>query len=336
MALNIQDTSYSGTYAPYMIMLEMFGLDTVEKGLVYVKSDIKKKATIPRLDVNNTLSPRQANPTDDGDSNGFVVDGRVLIPQDLQARITFNPRDFEQDQYAEILSNTILAREVPATVESYMTQAFLNRSAESVEKGIWQGSTAYQGHCSRDEANYQIQYFDGFMKQFVSDSAINLSSISPVTITTSNILPILNDLIQQVATKRKAMITDKKRFEKLKFIMSPNTGDIYGQALTTGTTFKGNRLDAAYISPWRGYLVETVAGMPDNTIIFCHADETVNSNLWIGCNSVEDWQLEIKRVNNGNENFYILAKWKYCVQYGWAQEIFMYTTLTAANFLPTI
>jgi len=332
--LNIVDTSYSGTYAPNMIMLEMFGLDTVEKGLVYVKSDIKKQATIPRIDVNNTLSPNQANPTDDGDTNGFVIDGRLLVPLDLQARQTFNPRDFEEDQYAEALSNTILAREVPATVESYMTQAFLNRSAESVETGIWQGSTAYLGHYGRDDAKFQLQYFNGFLQQFVNDAAINLSSISPVTITTSNILTILNDLIQQCTIKRKAMITDKKRFEKLKFIMSPTTGDIYGQALTTGTTYKGNRLDAPYISPWRGYLVETVAGMADNTIIFCRADESVNSNLWVGCNSTQDWQLEIKRVNNGNENFYILAKWKYCVQYGWSQEIFMYTTLTAANFLP--
>jgi hypothetical protein len=331
MALNILDTTYSGTYAPDMIMLEMFGMDTVEKGLVYPKGDIKKQHTIDRLDIDKVLTPRQANPTDSG-TNGFTIDGRVLVPKDVQVYKQFNPRDLEANQVAELLSTTILAREVPATLESYMMQALLNRSAESLEKCLWQGSTNYQGLYTEADEKFQLQFFDGFMKLFVNDPLVNLSTVSPAVITVSNIPTILNDLLTQATVKRKAMMSKKSRFKNLKFICSPKTGDIYGQFLTTATTFKGNPLDAAFISPWRGFTVETVAGMPDDTIIFCHADQTSASNLWVGMNSTQDWELKMQRVENKSEEFFMLGKWKYCVQYGWGQEIFMFTTLTAASF----
>lgn len=333
MAFDIVDKSYSGTYAAEIIMLSLFGMDTVEKNLVFVKGDIAKQHTIPRMNIKNVLTPRQSDPVDSG-VNGFTIDGRVLIPQDMQVYKEFNPRDFEDDQYAEELESTIINRSVPASIEDKMMQLLMNRAGESIETSIWQGSTDYRGVYTENDDKYQLQFFDGFMKMFVNDPLINLSTISPVAITTLNIQTILDDLLGQVAIKKKAMITDKLRFQRLKFTMSPVTGDIYGRSLTTGTTYKGNQLSAAEITPWRGYKVETVAGMPDNTIILCHADgsSSSNSNLWVGMNSESDWTLKLDRVNAKSENWFMLGKWKYCVQYGWAEEIFMYTTLTAANF----
>ncbi len=333
MAFNVQDTSYSGTYAPEMIMLELFGMDTVEKGLIYPKGDIKKIHTIDRIDINNVLTPRQANPTDTG-TNGFTIDGRQIIPQDLQVYKKFNPRDLETNFVVEMMSETILAREVPDTVESYMMQLVLGRAAESIETGIWQGSRQYQ-QAGLDETNplFQIQFFDGFINLFVNDSLINLSTVSPAAITTANVQTILDDILTQCSIKRKGMMSKKDRFKNLKFIMSIATGDIYGRSLTTGTTYKGNSLDSPTISAWRGFSVETAAGMSENTIVFCHATPTKNSNLWLGMNSEQDWQLEMARVTPGSEEFYILGKWKYAVQYGWGQEIFMFTNLTKNSFI---
>lgn len=336
-SLNIVDTTYSGTYAPYFIRRATYSMDTVEKGCVFVQGDIKKQHTIDRLDIQNALSPRQTNPTDNG-LNPFTVDGRLMVPQDLQVYREFNPRNLELNQLAEKLSETILAREVPVSFQDAMVMALMERTGESLENGLWVGSTQYLGIAQPQSAQYQVQYFNGFIQMFVNDPLINLSSISPVTITSLNVTTIMDDLITQATTKVKALITDKKRYERMKFLMSPTTCNLYEQFITTGTAYKGNPLDAgmdvSYATPWKKYPVVPLAGMPDNTIIFCRAiDDPMYGNLYVGMNSQQDWSLRIQRVNAANELFFILGKWKYTVQYGWGQEIFMYTTLTKNSFI---
>ena len=49
-ALNIQDTTYSGSVASYFITRAVVGADTIEKGVIYVEDGIKKKKTIPRIE----------------------------------------------------------------------------------------------------------------------------------------------------------------------------------------------------------------------------------------------------------------------------------------------
>ena len=46
-ALNIQDTSWSGPAASYMITRAVVAADTIEKGCIYVEDGIRKKKTIP-------------------------------------------------------------------------------------------------------------------------------------------------------------------------------------------------------------------------------------------------------------------------------------------------
>ena len=106
-ALNIQDTTWSGPAASYMITRAVVGADTIEKGVIYVEDGIKKKKTIPRIEVSNFMQRRSATPVSQGD---VVVDGRVLEPQDLMLYYEFNPRDFEAHFYAEQLQPKLLGR----------------------------------------------------------------------------------------------------------------------------------------------------------------------------------------------------------------------------------
>lgn len=333
MAFNIIDTTYSGTYTPFFIMRATYAMDTVQKGLASIVGGIKKKHTIGRMDYNNPLKPRQAVPIATN-TNPFTFDGRVIYPQSVDIYEEFNPRDFEENQVAEQLSQTILDRQVPQNLQSQLVQLVLNRAGEQYEKGLWQGSIDFSTVPDTDP-RYQIQFFDGFLKRMVNDSDIIPSSISPVAITASNILSILDDLITQVTIENKALITDPKAKKRMRFVISPATANLYEQAITTGTTFKGNPFDIGYIAPWRGYKVECVAGMADNTVLFLRAinDQRVG-NLYIGMNSMEDWQLKIMRTANANETFFIQGKFKWDVNYGWSEEIAMYTTLTTASFEP--
>lgn len=336
MAFQVNDTTYSGKYASTFLMLSMFGMQTIDKGLVAIHGDIKKLKTLPRIQYTKPLKPRQAVPVANN-GNPFILDGRQLIPKSADVYEEYNPRDLEENQLAEALSATVLAREVPTSLQNQLIQLTLNRAAEQYENCMWQGSEAYATGIPESDPRYQLQFFNGFLQRFVNDPLINLSSISPVAITTSNIANILDDLIVQATNKAKALITDPKKFGRMKFIMSLKTETIYTAYLRRGAgsdvTFKGNAYDSGVVPPWGNYPIESVAGMADDTIIFCRAneDEAV-SNLHAGMNSMEDWQIKCERTMNANETFFIQAKFKWDVQYAWAQEIFMYTTLTAASF----
>ncbi len=133
-ALNIQDTSYAGTAASYMITRAVVGADTVQKGCIYVEDGIKKQRTIPRIEVSGFIQRRAATPVSQGN---VTVDGRVLIPQDYMLYYEFNPRDYEQHWYAEQLSPTLLGRELPVTAENFMVMQTMKRLNEWNELAIW-------------------------------------------------------------------------------------------------------------------------------------------------------------------------------------------------------
>ena len=330
MSLIINDTQYSGTFASYFWLPATFGMDTIQKGAVYVKDGIKKKHTIGRIDLANPLQPRKATPTSNAQNGKFTIDGRSLEPQDHMFYTEFNPRDFEEHWLAEQLSPTLLARELPVSAENYMMQMALNRTFEVVETEIWMGSTTYAAEAG-DEGKGQLMFMDGFMKKFVNDSDIYQVE-NPVALTTSNILDKMTALINLVAKNNKALISKASQWQRMKFFVSINTAVLYQDALVVGTTFKGLNTMEAGIKPWKGYDVVPLAGFPDDTILFCEGLPDTSSNLYVGMNSTEDNNLQLMRLQNNSELFFLKGLMKFDVQYGFSKQVFLYTTLTPDYF----
>lgn len=334
MSLVINDTTYAGTFASYFWLPATFGMDTVRKGAVYVQDGIKKKHTIGRIDFSNPLQQRAATPTSSGT---YTIDGRVLEPKDLMLYTEFNPRDFEQHWLAEQLSPTLLARELPVTAENYMLQIGLNRMFEQIENAIWMGSVDYTA-TPGTAGNGQICFFDGFLKKMVNDSAVQkVSSPLPLTAAVSsgsvyNIADAFNALLQLAATNKKALLARPNRYERLKFFVSINTEQIYETFLTTSLTFKGVNTTDRGINKFKGYEVVALAGLPDDTIVFAEGMAETGSNLYLGMNSTEDNNLQLQRLQNNSELFFLKGLMKYDTQYGFSEEVFLYTTLTSSTF----
>ncbi|MFA5727125.1 MAG: hypothetical protein WC886_05750 [Saccharofermentanaceae bacterium] len=334
MALVINDTTYAGTFASYFWLPATFGMDTIQKGCVYVQDGIKKKHTIGRVDFANPLQARTATPTTSGT---FTVDGRSLEPQDLMVYTEFNPRDYEQHWLAEELSPTLLARELPVTAENYMMQIGLERAFEQVELGLWMGSLDYTA-IPGSTGNGQICFFDGFMKKLLADTAVKqVPSPLPLTAAVSsvsvyNIVDAFNALLQLCATNKKALLSRPTRYKRLKFFVSINTEQIYQTFITTTQTFKGVNTTEQGINKFKGYEIVPLAGLPDDTIIFCEGLDDVSSNLYVGMNSTEDNNLQLMRLQNNSELFFLKGLMKFDVQYGFSEQMFVYTTLTSASF----
>jgi hypothetical protein len=335
MSLVINDTAYAGTFASYFWLPATFGMDTIEKGVVHVEDGIKKQHTIGRIDFATPLQPRQADPTV---NSAYTIDGRVIVPQDVMVYSKFNPRDFESHWLAEELSPTLLARELPVTAENYMIQMALNRAFEQLETGIWMGSKTYTATAGTT-GNGQLVYFDGFIKKMVNDvKVLKVASPLPLSAEASNgsiynIADAFNALLSQCATSKKALLSRSSRYKNMKFLISVSTEQVYHTFLTTSQTFKGVNTTERGINTFKGYTVEVCAGMPDNTIVFTSATDGIDSNLYVGMNSSDDDStIEMAKYRPDSENYFIKGLMKFDTQYGFGEEAFLYTTLTAGSF----
>ena len=334
MALVINDTSYAGTFASYFWLPATFGMDTIQKGGVYVQDGIKKAYTIGRVDFAQPLQPRTATPTTSGT---FTVDGRTLTPQDLMIYTEFNPRDYEQHWLAEQLSPTLLARELPVTAENYMMQIGLSRAFEQIELGLWMGSTAYTA-IPGSAGNGQICFFDGFLKKMINDAAV-LKVASPFTLVSAasdgshyNVADAMYALLKLAAANKKALLSRPTRFERLKFFVSINTEQIWYDFITISQTFKGINTTEKGINKYKGYDIVALAGFPDDTILLAEGLDDVSSNLYVGMNSAEDNNLQLMRLQANSELFFLKGLMKFDVQYGFSDQAFLFTTLTAGTF----
>jgi hypothetical protein len=331
-ALSIQDTSWSGPAASYMITRAVVGADTVEKGCIYVEDGIHKSKTIPRIEVSKFMQKRTATPV----SKGTVkVDGAVLTPLDLMLYYEFNPRDYEAHFYAEQLEPKLLGRELPVTAENFMMMQTMKRLNEFFENATWRSRIQYdpsglavnpstKGDLGADAADYF--YFDGLISKAINQPGTVLVP-SPVALTggiSGNIVASFNAAYNLVP---KALLY---RYGKggIKLMVSYPDQQKYESYLTE-STYKNNDTTNKGINQWKGYDVVPLAGLPENTFFFCIAKPDVDSNLWIGLNSTEDNKLEMSRLQANSELFFVKGLFKMDTQIGFTDQLVVYTTLTA-------
>jgi len=340
-SLNIIDTSWSGPAASYMITRAVIGADTIEKGCIYVEDGIRKKKTIPRIEVSNFMQKRTATPTSQG---AVDVDGRVLTPQDLMLYYEFNPRDYEQHFYAEQLQPKLIGRELPVTAENFMMLQTMKRLNEFFENAIWRSRIEYdpagdnvdpttKGDTASAASYF---YFDGLVKKAL-DAATdpNYPTIvvtSPATLVAGTAgagQENIGAAFQRCLLKVPKALLFRYGAAGLKFHVSYATKLVYEEWLTTTATFKNNNFTEQGQNFYKGYTVAPLAGMPDNTIIVALSKPDIDSNLWLGINSTEDNQLQLMRLQNNSELFFVKGLFKMDTQIGFADQLVVYTTLTA-------
>jgi hypothetical protein len=230
----------------------------------------------------------------------------------------------------------LLAHELPVSAETYIMQIALSRAFEQFELGFWQGSTSYTA-LDGTAGNGQIKYFDGFLKKMVNDANVQkVASPYPLISTVSdgshtNILDAMNNLINLAVLHNRALFADPNRFNKLKFLVSIEDEQIY-QAASINITFKGQITQSGETQPWKGFQVVSLAGIPKDTIVFTIATDDVESNLWIGMNSVIDENLQLAKLLPNAETFFLKGLMKFDTQYGYSEKAFLYTTLTSGTF----
>ena len=71
-----------------------------------------------------------------------------------------------------------------------------------------------------------------------------------------------------------------------------------------------------------------LAGLPENTFYLAIQKPDVDSNTWLGINSTEDNQLQLQRLQNNSELFFVKGLFKMDTQVWFPDQFVLYTTLT--------
>lgn len=331
-ALSIQDTTYAGEAASFMLTKAVVEADTIQKGCIMVEDGIKKKKTLPRVDVTNIMQKRAATPTSSGD---MVVDARALEVQDSMLYLEFNPRDFEQHWYAVQMNPKLLDAELPPTAENFVMLQVMKRLNEFFENAIWRSRMDYdadgagvdpttKGAAASDAA---YLYWDGLIKKGLDDPN-TVQVPSPVALT-GGASGNIGAKFQQAYQLVPPALLYKYGPLGLKLFVSYPDQQKYESYMELATTFKNQDTTERGINRYHGYDVVPLAGLPENTFFFGMGKPDIDSNLWMGINSQDDNQLQMQRLQNNSEYWFIKGLFKTDVQIGWTQELVMYTTLVA-------
>lgn len=300
----INDTTYAGEAASDFIVRAITGADTIQGGHIYVKDGIKKKFSIPRWDADYTdfIQDRAATPQSKGT---MTVDARTLTPADYMIYTEFNPRDYEAHWFATQLNSTLADRTLPQTVESVVIREVLKRHDKYVNKAIWNSDTTTTGI---------FKYYDGLVKRAQGVAAGN--KVTGTTLTAANVQAELLKGYQKVPA-------ELRYNQDMKFFCSYNTFDLYAQSQINQAN-KGVDTTQEGVKKFKGRVVVPIADFPDDMYIIARGKASPESNLWMGLNSMDDAQLQLKQLQANSELWFIKLNMKADVNVGWLEEVIYY------------
>ena len=303
----ISDTTYAGEAASQFIVKAITGADTIAGGHCYVKDGIKKKFTIPRWDANyeDLIQDRAATPTTKGE---MAVDGKVLEPQDYMIYQLFNPRDFEDHWFATQQNETLIDRALPFSAESVVVQEVLKRHSKYLNKALWNSDNTL--------ASPSIyRYYNGWIANALLDADV-IDVGTYAALTKSNIV-----------AKFKAgydAIPDALRYDpSMKIFCNYSTFGMYDEA-QKDQTYKGVDFTQIARDEFYGKKVVKIADMPDNCFVIAKGNATMESNMWVGMNSVQDAQIQMQKWRPESELWFFKMLAKVDVNFGWGSEVVLY------------
>ena len=142
-------TTYAGEFAKKYISAALLSANTIEKGGIEVKPNIKYKEVIKRIATDGLLK----NATCDFDATSTVtLTERVLQPEEFQVNLQLCKKDFRSDWEAVSMGYSAFDSLPPAFAD-FLIAHVAAKVAEKMENNIWKGATAtageFDGFCYR-------------------------------------------------------------------------------------------------------------------------------------------------------------------------------------------
>ena len=300
-------TTYAGEFAGQYIAAALLSADTIDKGLITVKPNIKYKEVIKKAAMDDILKDGTC---DFSATSTLTLTERILAPETFQVNLNLCKADFRSDWEAVEMGYSAYD-ELPSSFADFLIAEVAAKVAAANENNIWQGANATAGE------------FDGFTVLFAADG--DVVDVVGTTVTAANVITEMGKVVDAIP----ATLYGK---EDLTLYVAPNVARAYVRALggfaaagvgANGSDNKGTQWFAGQELSFDGVRVAMVSGMPANDMV---AAQT--SNLYFGTGLLNDSQ-EVKILDmgdlDGSQNVRVIMRMTAGIQYGIGAEIVYYT-----------
>lgn len=310
-SLNSLTTTYAGEFAGEYIAAALLSANTLDKGGIEVKPNIKYKSVMKKVATGSSVIGN-ASCDFSGTADQVTITERILQPEEFQVNLEFCKQDFQEDWEAVQMGYSAFDK-MPPKFSDFIIGHVAGLVAEKTENNIWGGVNANAGE------------FDGFVTLLSADSDVNDVTTSETSITSSNIIGELGKIVDTVPSQ----IYNK---EDLHIYLPQNMARAYVRALggfasgvgAAGTDTKGTQwYNAGGQLSFDGVKIFVANGLASNKAVCAQ-----KSNLYFGTGLLSDMN-EVKVLDmadiDGSQNVRVIMRFTSGVQYGIGSDIVLYS-----------
>jgi len=304
MALSITST-YAGEFAGKYIAAALLSGDTIAKGGIEVKPNIKYKEVIKKVATASLIANGSCDFTNAGD---VTLTERIIQPEEFQVNLELCKTPFISDWEAAQMGYSAFEK-MPPKFSDFLIGHVSAEVAQKTEQNIWNGVNATAGE------------FDGLITLAKADT--DVSDISGTAITNANVVAEMAKVIDACPSALYGK-------EDLKLYVSQNVAKAYIRALggfanvTGGVDNQSQMWYSGQVLSFDGVNIFLANGMDDNQMVLAQ-----KSNLYFGTGLMNDLNL-VKVLDmadlDGAQNARLIMRFTATVQYGYGSEIVLYDT----------
>jgi len=305
-------TSYAGEFAGKYISAALLSGDTLDKGNIEIKPNVKYKEVIKTFaSDSNVIKDATCDFTD---TATITLDERILQPEEFQVNLELCKKDFRSDWEAIQMGYSAYDN-LPPKFSDFLIGHVAAKVAQKTEQNIWGGVNGNAGE------------FDGFTVTMAADSDVNdAANGSETSFTSSNIVTLLSNVVDAIPNA----VYGK---EDLKIYVPPVAWQAYIRSLggyganglgAAGYKSEGNQWynNNASLS-FEGIEVVYTPGMPTDHIVAGQ-----KSNLYFGTGLISDHN-EVKVLDmadlDGSQNVRVIMRFTAGIQYGIGSDLVLLT-----------
>ena len=312
--LNITST-YAGEHAGKYISASLLSANTILKGGVEVRPNIKFKEVVSKLSTDDLLKDGTCDFTA---TSTVTKTERILQPKELQVNLQLCRQTLRQDWEAIEMGVGIMNDNMPKTFQDYLIGHVAEKVAASIEQSIWSGVDG-EGK------------FDGFATLLAADADLPAAQeVTGTAVTADNVIDELGKIVDAIPTSLYGK-------DDLHIYVAQNIYRAYVRALggfganglgANGFRGEGNNQSMGDLV-FDGVKIFVANGLASDTAICAE-----KSNLFFGTALLSEMQeisiLDMRNLD-GSQNVRYVQRFSAGVQYGNVEDIVTYGIVNSAN-----
>ena len=300
-------TTYAGEFAGKYIAAALLSADTLDKGLVEIKPNVKFKEVIKKVATGDLVANASC---DFSATSSLTLTERILQPEEFQVNLQLCKKDFRSDWEAVQMGYSVYDN-LPASFSDFLIGHIAAKVAQKTEQTIWGGVNATAGE------------FDGFVTLMTADA--DVIDVTGTTVSAANVLTELGKVADAIPNALYGK-------EDLTIYVPQNVARAYVRALggfgasglgAAGTDAKGTQWFGGEPLYFDGIRVAMVSGLASNKMVAAQS-----SNLYFGTGLLSDHN-EVKLLDmgdlDGSQNVRVIMRYTAGVQYGIGSDIVLYS-----------